>query len=1026
MTERNVKFQIGILLLILLVLLKFSSLSAFSGSGNGSLSNPFLITNCTQLQEMMYNLSANYSLGNDIDCSDTVNWNSGAGFIPVGNCTGLPCLPSYTFTGNFEGNNFTISDLYINSSKNYVGLFGDVNGSIRNLGLINESVTTSSNVLGGIAGVLDGSLSDSYATGNVTGVWYVGGLVGISYANLSISNSYAAGNIRGTGDSVGGLIGNIQGTLSLSNSYSAENVTGIHDYVGGLAGYFHNGTISNSFSSGNVTGSSFVGGLVGQLAAGYINNSYWYNLSTGLDCYSGGNSGCTAVSDISYFKDYDNPPMNLSSGDGWNFTTVWDDLYNGTDFPVLKWQVICGDSLCNNGEDCNSCPVDCGSCPGPSCQEYINSLPYNITQNDTYYCLNISSSNINETAIQFSIGIQNSTLNCSGYSLDGDGSGIYGVYLSNNASNNTVESCFVNDFGYGIVSYGDNNTIINNIINNSYFGIQLLGGSYNFISTNMVANSSIGIEINSSENNITNNMILSNTIDLGMGILLWGFSSNNSVSNNSILNNDYAIVINTFNTFNNNLTNNLICYNKYGLANITGINETGNYSTWLIDNNIFCIDPVYPANNHSYQLVSTFEFNVSNTIFSTTCQLYLNDTLNATTGTVQNNNLTVISYSVSEPGWYSWYVYCNGSSDTNSGNSSVNYFQIVLDNDPPNITIVNPVNRTTLDREVSDPPLNVNINISTDENAVCRYSLTNSIFDFSEGTNFSITGGTNHSFVYSGLSSGLFTLYYKCNDTFGNVNSESVYHEFFVAVYVIEHWGCPPSCPPPQTIYSMNITDLTSLVEIYQNQSKTTCFTLKNTGTGILSNISINLLNIPSSWFTISPTFISQLNTSKNISVCINFNIPYNAEARDYLLTVNASDRATKSANLTLRVLVSPSPQCPICQNCLEWSSCIDRIKTRTCSYCNESSGFVCSNYTQTEACEENVTSKCGNNLCEPGETIETCFSDCLFTAVPGLSIWAIVAIAVIIVMVIALWRYFAKPPSRPKAVVAKKTVEKV
>jgi hypothetical protein len=56
-----------------------------------------------QLQAMRDDLTGYYALGNDIDASDTVNWNENAentdqkfGFVPVGNYTNK-------FTGSFDG-----------------------------------------------------------------------------------------------------------------------------------------------------------------------------------------------------------------------------------------------------------------------------------------------------------------------------------------------------------------------------------------------------------------------------------------------------------------------------------------------------------------------------------------------------------------------------------------------------------------------------------------------------------------------------------------------------------------------------------------------------------------------------------------------------------------------------------------------------------------------------------------------------------------------------------------------------------
>ena len=76
--------------------------------------------------------SASYALANNVDASSTANWNSGAGFVPVGNSADK-------FAGSFNGSGDTISGLYINRpSQNYIGLFGWVNtGSLlTNVGLV--------------------------------------------------------------------------------------------------------------------------------------------------------------------------------------------------------------------------------------------------------------------------------------------------------------------------------------------------------------------------------------------------------------------------------------------------------------------------------------------------------------------------------------------------------------------------------------------------------------------------------------------------------------------------------------------------------------------------------------------------------------------------------------------------------------------------------------------------------------------------------------------------------------------------
>ena len=115
---------------------------------------------------------------------------------------------------------------------------------------------------------------------NVTGTYLVGGLVGGN--DGTVTNSYASGNVTGD-DYVGGLIGyNWKGTVS--NSYSAGSVAGKWD-VGGLVG-INGGTLTNCYSSSSVTGWYSVGGLAG-INEGTMTNSYssgsvtaWYSVGS--------------------------------------------------------------------------------------------------------------------------------------------------------------------------------------------------------------------------------------------------------------------------------------------------------------------------------------------------------------------------------------------------------------------------------------------------------------------------------------------------------------------------------------------------------------------------------------------------------------------------------------------------------------------------------------------------------------------------------------------------------------------------
>jgi hypothetical protein len=101
---------------------------------------------------------------------------------------------------------------------------------------------------------------------DVAATAYVGALVGINGG--TVSNSYSTGSLTGN-QLVGGLAGANTGTVT--NSYSTASLTCVLS-VGGLVGQ-NNGTVSNSYSTGNVTADSGAGGLMGT-NTGTVNNSY--------------------------------------------------------------------------------------------------------------------------------------------------------------------------------------------------------------------------------------------------------------------------------------------------------------------------------------------------------------------------------------------------------------------------------------------------------------------------------------------------------------------------------------------------------------------------------------------------------------------------------------------------------------------------------------------------------------------------------------------------------------------------------
>ncbi len=212
------------------------SAAAFEG-GSGTESDPYQIANVDQLQAMENDLDAHYVLVDDIDASETENWNSGKGFDPIGD-------NNASFKGSFNGQRYEIENLYIDrNNENYVGLFGYVEAEIENVGLVDVDITGYTDV-GGLAGRNGWKVSGSYVTGSVSGWSGVGGLIG--------HNFYS----------------------TVSDSYSTSHVGG-YASVGGILGKNKEGELSGSYSTGDVNGKYTEGGLVGYNPGGVVDNSYW-------------------------------------------------------------------------------------------------------------------------------------------------------------------------------------------------------------------------------------------------------------------------------------------------------------------------------------------------------------------------------------------------------------------------------------------------------------------------------------------------------------------------------------------------------------------------------------------------------------------------------------------------------------------------------------------------------------------------------------------------------------------------------
>ena len=252
-----------------LFLCSLLTFAQFSGSGAGTESDPYLILNPIQLNQLRNFLNQEgvyFKLMADIDLTEFLeDENPDQGWQPVG-------TKSAPFKGILDGNGKTISGLWINrSNTSYVGLFGYCYyATIKNL-TIKDAEINGNTYVGVISGYnYHGGVSNCILSGKVNGVNYVGGCTGEAYYGFfnGISSSV---DIIG-GDYTGGIAG-LTSSINISNCFVNSTISGINK-VGGILGLESSEycKISNCGYVGSISGTSNVGGICGY-TNGYTNNS---------------------------------------------------------------------------------------------------------------------------------------------------------------------------------------------------------------------------------------------------------------------------------------------------------------------------------------------------------------------------------------------------------------------------------------------------------------------------------------------------------------------------------------------------------------------------------------------------------------------------------------------------------------------------------------------------------------------------------------------------------------------------------
>ena len=297
--QRNRLFTM--LLLVMAILMPYEGAWAATNvttsrpaQGDGSSSNPFQISNAKELawfrewvngtytvsssESATTHLNACAKLTADIDLKDFCHAADESqnleelSWVPIGN-------NKIQYEGTFDGNGKTITNLYINASQTFMGLFGyTYQSTIKNLTFENANVTNTQDIIGIlVGGAGSGSTLQNIKiseTCQIKGGNYTGGIAGILYGNAYNCVNYAT--VQGI-QYVGGLFGSYQRTgNSITACANYGNVTATSQRVGGLVGEFSGGTIQDCANYGNVKGANSVAGLAGYVHDGKIQNVFSY------------------------------------------------------------------------------------------------------------------------------------------------------------------------------------------------------------------------------------------------------------------------------------------------------------------------------------------------------------------------------------------------------------------------------------------------------------------------------------------------------------------------------------------------------------------------------------------------------------------------------------------------------------------------------------------------------------------------------------------------------------------------------
>lgn len=256
------------------------------------------------------------------------------------------------------------------------GLFAMLPGGSSVTNCYNTGNVTGLNYVGGIIGNITGSsakvprvlVKNCYNTGDITSyiegkVAYAGGIQGFSGDYETMDSCYNVGNVKGNGWTVGGVVGHMQGASDeLKNCWNTGDVTSVGGYwTGGVVGNASQTfPITNVWNTGKVTAVSRVGGIIGY--SGYASKlSKSWNVGEVVATGTAKGTGTTAGHSVGGLCGYTGTQVTdcynaakvtgttrVGGISGYTYAATATKAYNTFDRVVNVGEIVCGKDTCGH------------------------------------------------------------------------------------------------------------------------------------------------------------------------------------------------------------------------------------------------------------------------------------------------------------------------------------------------------------------------------------------------------------------------------------------------------------------------------------------------------------------------------------------------------------------------------------------------------------------------------------------------------------------------------------------------------